>query len=216
LDKNQTKELAFSFMLMIIGIIFWVIKIRYFTFFWLPEFHFLNVFGLEIIGTILILSGMTIVYRVYPFPYSFIGLILIVIILVSNVLDFILFRYKLFREIQQFSPVLVSLMLILISKLMESGLKYFENRELSKEWKYLAIIILYGFTIPYYCYMSMNLCGFITYEGFKITIKILLIFLPILIALLSISIYYLRVIIQTFRFLLKIHKDSLPKPKDNG
>jgi hypothetical protein len=215
LDKNQTKELAFSLMIIIIGIIFWLVKIRYFTFFWLPELHPLNVFGLEIIGTILILIGIIIIFRVYPFPYSYPSLVLIVFILVTNILDFIFYRYKIYRDIQQYSPVLIFLMLILISKLMESGLRYFGNKELSKEWKYLAIIILYGFTMPYYIFVSMNLCRFITYEGFKITLKFVLIFLPIAISIISISIYYIRVIILSFGFLLKIHKDGTIKPVIN-
>ena len=196
-------------MLMIVGILFWVIKTRYFTFFWLPELHFLNAIGVEIIGSILIFIGVLIIYRVYPFPYSMVALIIIILIIIFNILEFFLIRYKLFREIMQFFPVLLSIMLLLISKLMESGLRYFGNRELSKEWRYLAIIILYGFSLPFYIYVSMKTCGFITYEGVKISIKILLIFLPILIAALSISVYYLRIIIITFSFLLKVRKDTL-------
>ena len=191
LDKNQTQELILSLKLILIGIFFWIIQVKYFTFFWLHKFHFLNVFDLEIIGTILILIGILIIHRVYPFAYSFIAIFLNCFILIINILDFFLFGFKIFRQFQQYSPFIMSLMLILISKLMESGIRYFGNAELSKKWRYIGIIIFFGFSIPFYTYVSLNVCGFIEYDKFfHFRPKVLLLFLPLIFTLLFLLIYY--------------------------
>ncbi|OHD10642.1 MAG: hypothetical protein A2086_01930 [Spirochaetes bacterium GWD1_27_9] len=208
MDKNITKEFVFSLKIILIGIFFWVIKVKYFTFFWLPEFHLLNVFGFEIIGTILIIIGITIIHRVYPFAYSFFAIGLVYVILIINILDFVLFRFRIYRDIQQYTPFIMSIMLVLIAKLLESGLKYFGNKELSRKWKYLAIILFSGFSMPFYIYTSLNICGFITYEGFQITTKIILIFLPIILSLTFFFIFYLVILIQSFNFLAKVQKQN--------
>ena len=189
MDKTQTKEFVFSLKLILVGIFFWIIKVRYLTFFWLPEFHFFNVFGLEIVGTILILTGISIINRIYPFAYAMLANVIIYVILIINILDFFLFRFRVYRELQQYTPFVMSVVLIVIAKLLESGIKYFGNKDLSRKWKYLAVIIFFGFSIPFYIYVSMNVAGFITYKGFAITLKIILMFLPIVLSLIFFFLY---------------------------
>lgn len=213
MDKTQTKEFVFSLKLILIGIFFWIIKVRYFTFFWLPEFHFLNVFGLEIIGTVLILIGITIIHRIYPFAYAMVANVLIYIILAINILDFFLFRFKLYREIQQYTPFLMSIVLIVIAKLLEYGIKYFGNKDLARKWKYLAFIIFFGFSIPFYSYVSFNIAGFIKYQGVMITPKIVLILLPIVISLLFCFFYYIRILVMSFKYLGNIQKTGNEEKK---
>jgi hypothetical protein len=208
LDKTQTKELILSFRLILSGIFFWIIKVRYFTFFWLDEYNFFNVFGLEIVGTILILVGIIILHRIYPFAYSMPATVLIVLILIFDILKFGLYQYKFFREIAQYIPFLMSLMLVLISKLVESGLNYFGNKIMAGRWKAFSIITFFGFSVPFYAYISMNICGYITYEGFKLSFKFFLIFIPLFITALVFFIYFLVTVIQSFKFFLKIQKDS--------
>ena len=206
MDKNQTQELIFSLQVILVGIFFWVIKVKYFTIFWLPQYHFLNVFGLEIIGTILIMIGIFIIHRVYPFAYSYIAILLNVLILIINLLEFFLFRFRIFREIQEYTPFIMSLMLVFISKIMESGTRYFGSTNLPDKWKHIGVIIFFGFSIPYYTYISMSLCGFITYDTIQISMKIIVLFLPLSLTLLFLFFYYLHTIIITFKFMYKIKK----------
>jgi hypothetical protein len=208
LDKNQTQELIFSLQIILVGIFFWVIKVRYFTFFWLPRLHFLNVFGLEIIGKILIMIGILIIHRVYPFAYSYIAILLNAFILILNLLDFFLFRYKLFREIQEYTPFIMSLMLVFISKIMESGTRYFGSTNLPDKWKHIGVITFFGFSLPYYLYISMSLCGFITYDTIQVSMKIITLFLPLILTLLFLFFYYLNTLVITFKFLYKNKKDK--------
>ncbi len=208
MDKTQTKEFAFSLKLMLVGIFFWIIKVRYFTFFWLPEFHFLNAFGLEIVGTILILAGISIINRIYPFAYAMLANVMIYAILIVNILDFFLFRFRIYRELQQYTPFLMSLLLIVIAKLFESGIKYFGDKDLSRKWKYLAVIIFFGFSIPFYIYVSMNVAGFITYKGFSVTFKIALMFLPIVLSLTFFFLYYINILVMSFKYLNSVQKNS--------
>jgi hypothetical protein len=214
LEKNQTRELVFSFKLILIGIFFWVIKVKYFTFFWLPEFHILNIFGFEIIGTILILIGVCIIHRIYPFAFSNIARVLIIFILLMNISDFIFFRYKIFRDFQLYAPFIMSLMLVLISKLMQSGLRYFGNRDLSHRWMHFSTIILFGFSLPYYLLISAKLCGFIQYDDFQITPKFIILFSPVAIIILSVFIYFIVSLVMSFNFLNKVQKDGFPVIKN--
>lgn len=213
MDKTQTKEFVFSLRLILVGIFFWIIKIRYFTFFWLPEFHFLNVFGLEVVGTILILIGITIINRVYPFAYAMLANFLIYIILILNILDFFLFRFWLYRELQQYVPFVMSILLIVIAKLLESGIKYFGNKDLSRKWKYLAVIIFFGFSIPFYSYVTLNIVGVITYEGFALTLKVILMFIPIVLSLIFFFLYYIHILLKSFQYLANVEKNGLKTDK---
>lgn len=208
MEKNQTKELVISLILILIGIFFWIIKIRYFTYFFLPQNHFLNKFGYEIIGTILILIGVIITKRIYPFVYSLIAEILVYIILILNILEFILHDFEVFKEITSYLPFIMSLELFFVSKIFETGLRYFGNIELSKKWKYFSIIIFFGFSIPYYLFTSLSLCGLIKYEGFKLTNKIIGLFIPLGIVVLFFFLYYLHYLIKSLQFLLKLNKEK--------
>jgi hypothetical protein len=205
-DKNQTQELIFSLRIILVGILFWVIKVRYFTFFWLPRLHFLNVFGLEIVGSVLILIGIMIIHRVYPFAYSYIAILLILLILVINILDFFFFRFRVFREIQEYTPFVMSLMLVFVAKIMESGTRYFGDQNLPEKWKHISVIIFFGFSIPYYTYVSANLCGFIKYDMISIEAKFVALFLPLLLTLLFFFFYYLHTIVITFKFLYDVKR----------
>lgn len=211
MDKNQTKELINSFKLILIGIIFWVVKPRYVTYFLLDEFNILNIFGFEIIGTILIMIGLIISRRIYPFIYLFIAEILIYVIFILNLLEFFLFKYKIFQEIQSFLPFLMSLSLIFISKILENGLKYFKNVELSRKWKYLSVIILFGITIPYYLFNTFRICGFIKFNNIEITSKILLFSIPAFFTVIVLFLLYLRYLILSFRYLVRLKKEQISK-----
>ncbi len=206
LDKNQTKELAFSLKIILVGIFFWVIKVRYFTFFWLSRFHLLNLFGYEIVGTILILIGILIIHRVYPFVSSSIAILLTILVLIIHVLDFFLFKYKIYRAIQQYTPILMSLILFIVSKLMERGLHYFGSIELAEKWRNIGIIIFFGFSIPFYTYVSLNVCGFIAYDVFQYSAKFFLLFLPLFLTILYLFFYYIHALFLSFRFLQKVQK----------
>ena len=206
LEKHRTKELVFSLILILVGILFWVVKIRYFTYFFFPLDHFLNKFGYEIIGTILILIGVIIIKRIYPFVYSIVAEILVYIILILNILEFFLHNFEIFKEIIAFLPFIMSLELFFVSKILETGLRYFGNIDLSKKWKYFSVIIFFGFSLPYYLLTSLSLCGLIKYEGFKFTKKMIGLFTPLVIVLLFFFLYYLHYLIKSLQFLLKISK----------
>lgn len=208
MEKNQTKELVYSMILIIIGILFWIIKIRYFTYFFLPSQHFLNKFGYEIIGTILILIGIVIIKRIYPFVFSIIAEILIYIILILNFLEFFLHDLQIFKEITAYLPFIMSLELFFVSKIFETGLRYFGNIDLSKKWKYFSIIIFFGFSIPYYLFTSLILCGLLKYESFKFTKKMIGLFTPLIFVLSFFFLYYLNYLIKSLKFLLKINKEK--------
>ena len=92
MDKEQTKELLVSLKIIIVGIFFWVLKPRYLTILFLSNNNFFNMFGFEIIGTILVLIGVMIIFRSYPFAYSLVSSMYIVFIFIINILDFILYE----------------------------------------------------------------------------------------------------------------------------
>lgn len=121
-----------------------------------------------------------------------------------NILEFFLFKYKIFREIQLYTPFLMSLMLILVSKLMESGLHYFGSNELAVKWKNSGVIIFFGFSIPFYTYISLNVCGFIAYDVFQFKVKILILFIPLILTIIILFFYYLHTLILSFRFLQNV------------
>ncbi|MBN2546435.1 MAG: hypothetical protein JXB50_11610 [Spirochaetes bacterium] len=211
MDKTETQELMFSLKLILIGVFFWVIKVKYFTFFWLSENYFLNVIGLEIIGTILILIGIIIIHRVYPFAYSSLAILLNWLILGINlieILNFFLFKNYYIFLLNKYTPFIMSLMLFVISKLLKSGTKYFGNLELSKKWEYIGIVIFFGFSIPYYIFISLEICGYISVDSIKLTRKFILFFLPLTVIVLSFFFYYLHAIIMSFKFLLNIKKNN--------
>ena len=123
-------------------------------------------------------------------------------------MDFFLFKYKIFRDIQQYTPFIMSLMLIFIAKLMESGTRYFGSRELAEKWQHVSVIFFFGFSIPFYTYVSLNVCGFIEYDVFEFQPKILLLFLPLFLTLLFFFFYYLQTLIFTFKFLSGIQPEK--------
>ncbi|HNZ25662.1 MAG TPA: hypothetical protein PK385_00915 [Spirochaetota bacterium] len=211
MDKNQTNELINSFKLILIGIIFWVVKPRYVTYFLLDEFNVLNIFGFEIIGTILIMIGLIISRRIYPFVYLFVAEIFIYLIFVLNLLEFFLFKYKIFQEIQSFLPFLMSLTLVFISKILENGLKYFKNVELSRKWKNLSGIILFGIALPYYLFNTFRICGFIKFNNIEITSKVLFLSIPALLTVAVLFLLYLRYLILSFRYLVRLKKEQAAK-----
>ncbi len=123
-----------------------------------------------------------------------------------NILEFFLFKYKIFRELQTYTPFLMSLMLIFVSKLMENGLHYFGSNDLAIKWKNSGVIIFFGFSIPFYTYASLNVCGFIAYDVFQFNAKVLLLFLPLILTIIILFFYYLHTLILSFRFLQNVKK----------
>lgn len=167
---------------------------------------FWNVFGLEIVGTIIFLIGIIIIHRIYPFPQTNIAIILSVFVLVINILDFFLYKYTVYIEIRKYLPFLISIILMDVSKLLEVGLRYFGNSELAKKWHSFYFIIFFGFSIPYYLYTSLRICNFLTFEHFSLSKKVILLFLPFVILVIIFALHYLFTILQTFKFLIKTKK----------
>ncbi len=202
MDKNRTQELIVSSRLILIGMIFWVIKLQYFTFFWLPENAFFANIGFEILGTIVILTGIIIIYRIYPFIDSIIAKYMLIAILLLNAVQFFLYNNIVFRQIHSFVPVMMSLVLFIITKLMKHSLRYFSNDELSAKWDMLGNTIFFGFSIPFYIFIAAHICNLIKYDTIlKPTVKILFLFIPIGIIILIFFIYFIRILFSTLKFL---------------
>jgi hypothetical protein len=194
---------------MLTGVFFWIIRLRYFTFFWLQEYPILNVVSFHIVGTVLILIGLFIIQRVYPFPHTIFGIILAVIILAVNVLDFFLYNNELYQDIHQFYLVALSLVLLVITKLIETGLRYFGNDELSRKWHNLLYILFFGFTIPLYGIALLTVCDLFHTEKFTLSLQLILIAIPLAVTLLIFFTYYLVILVRSFNFLLRVQENDL-------
>jgi hypothetical protein len=206
MDKHDTKELIQALRLILIGSFFWIIKLKYITIFILNKYHFLNIYGIEIIGTVLIMIGILIIHRVYPFPYSYLAIALNSIIFIINISEFFLLKYQWFRNnIFEYTPFVMSLMLFLTAKLMESGTRYFNNFELAKKWEHIAIIIFFGFSVPYYTYTSFKVCGFIEYNYWQPTLKFFMVFIPLFITIAFFFLYYIIALVKTFIYLKELY-----------
>ena len=177
------------------------------THFLLKDNHFLNLFGFEIIGTILILIGLIITRRIYPFIFTFFAELLTYVILIMNILNFIFYKNYTYQQIQYYSPFVMSLSILLISKILENGLRYFGNVELARKWRYFSIIIFFGFSLQYYLYTSLYICGFIRLEHITLNLKLILLFLPFGLLIIFFFLYYLWHIILSFKFLLKTQSE---------
>lgn len=206
MDKEQTKELLNSLRIIIVGIFFWVLKPRYFTAIFLSGDNFFNVFGFEIIGTILVLIGVMIIFRSYPFAYSLISSIYIIFIFVINILDFILYGSYGYRAFQEYSFFFTSIMLVFISKLMQDGLRHFGSTELARKWSSFAIIIFFGFTVPNYTYLTLKNLGYITLNQVVINGRVFIAFLPAIAVFLFCMAYYLSYLIRSYKYLSNIQK----------
>lgn len=192
--------------LIIVGIFFWVLKPRYITSFFLPPDNFLNMFGFEIIGTILVLIGILIIFRVYPFAYSIISSVYILFILLINILDFFLYNNADFKKFQEYSVFFTSIMLIFISKLVQDGLRHFGSSELARKWSGFAIIIFFGISIPSYTYLTLKNLGCISFSFHTITKNMILGFLPVGIVALFCMAYYLIYLAKSLKYLSSIQK----------
>ncbi len=209
MDKEQSKDLLWPLRIIIVGIFFWVIKPRYLTILFLPADNFFNVFGLEIIGTILVLIGVFIIYRIYPFPFTMISTVYIVFLLLYNISELIFGRYNFFITLKLYSPFFISIMLVFVSKIIQDGLRHFGSTELSRKWSYFAIITFFGFSVPYYVFVSMSVLGFCRFDDFynyKITSNSVLLFLPVLIAFAFFLIYFVYYLIVSYKYLVGIQK----------
>ncbi len=204
MDKDQTKELLLSLKLILVGIAFWVIKPRYFLFFLIKPNTLLSIVGLEIVGTVIMVVGLTMIHRIYPFAHTIIALLLTYLVFATNILDIIFYKNEIYQVIALYFPILMSIVLILISKIMESGLRYFKNRALSRKWRYLTFIIFFGYSLPFYTFVSLKVCNFISFNGIFIDTKAILIFLPLVITMVIFVLYYLIMLIKSFNFLSRI------------
>ena len=208
MDKNETKWLTVSLKLILIGIVFWVVKPRYLTHFILPEDNFLNAYGFELIGTILIMTGLVITRHVYPFFYTFFAEGFAVVVFVLNVLNFFLRDNEIFRQINCYDTFFMSLCLFFVSKLLENGLRYFGAPELARKWRYFAIIIFFGFTIPFYMTTTLFVCDLIQRESFVVTGKLIGLAIPFLITIISAVIFYVVYLVKSFGFLNQIQREN--------
>ena len=208
MDKNETKWLTVSLKLILVGIVFWVVKPRYLTHFILPENNFLNAFGFELIGTILIMAGLVITRHVYPFFYTFFAEGFAVVVFALNVLNFFFRENEIFRQINCYDTFFMSLCLFFVSKLLENGLRYFGAPELARKWRYFAIIIFFGFTIPFYMITSMFVCDLVQRESVVITGKLIGLAIPFLITIASAMIVYIYYLVKSFGFLQQIQREN--------
>lgn len=195
--------------LIIVGIFFWIIKPRYLTNIIFDETNFFNVFGFEIIGTILVLIGVAIIFRVYPFAYSIISGIYILFILAINILDFFLYNNPSYKAFQEYSIFFTSIMLIFITKLIQDGLRHFGSTDLARKWSSFAIIISVGFTIPYYIFLTLKNYGFITFHIPSISGKMFLHLAPVIVVLLFCFGYYMYYLVKSINYLTAIQKKYL-------
>lgn len=206
LDKEQTKELSAALKLIIVGIFFWILKPRLITRFFLPADNFFNIFGIEILGTILVLIGVMIIFRSYPFAYSLISSLYIIFIFLINVLEFFMYDNFGYRMFQSYTPFFTSIMLFFVSKLMQDALRHFGSTELARKWSGFAIIIIFGFTIPNYTWLTLKNLGYINFTGIDINGKIFISMLPVLIVVIFCMIYYSYYLIRSFNYLSGIQK----------
>ena len=211
MDKNQTKELLLSLKLILVGIAFWIIRPRYFLFFLIKQETIFNTVVFVIIGTIIIIVALTMIHRVYPFAHTILALILSYFLLIVNILYVFLYRNEYYRAFSLYIPFIISIVLILISKILESGLRYFRNRELSRKWRYFVFIIFFGVSIPLYLFISLKIFGIISFNKIEIDTKAVLIFLPIAITILILVLYYIIILIKSFNFLSKIKNNTKSK-----
>ena len=208
MDKDQTKELIFSFRIIIVGIFFWVFRTKLFTNIFLPSNNIFNIFDSQIIGTFLILIGVTIIRRIYPFAYTGISKFFIYMIFIYNLLSLMLYQNPLFNQLMQYNIFYQSIMLFFIAKLLQHGLKYFGAGDLSKKWKYFGVIVFFGLSIPVYAFVSLRICGFISFQSFSLSAKFILIFSPLFITVLIFLILYLRFLLQSFNFLSQLNQSK--------
>lgn len=211
MDKERSRDVIMSFRLIIVGIFFWIIKVKYITQYFLPENHFFNSVGLEIVGTIMILVGITCIRRLYPFAFAMISQVYIIFIALFHTLHLFLYKNSIFAAIYNYNFFLTTIMLFFIAKLFQNGLRYFGGSELSRKWKYFAIIIFSGLIIPIYLFTTLYICGFITFKGFQFNSPIILLFIPFLLAILSIALFYLKYLVKSFNFLSAIEKNNKPQ-----
>lgn len=212
MDKDRTKELLFAFRVIIVGIFFWIFQFKYFTIFIFPSDHILNSISLELFGSVLIFLGVFFIRRYYPFAFTFISEIYIVMIIIYQVLELFFIYHPLFQILQKFTPFFMSIMLFFIAKLLQNGIKYFGGGQLAKQWSYFAVIIFFGFSIPYYTYALFNVCGFLKFQRYEISSSLIILAIPLLLLFLFMIAYYLLYLIKSFKFLLIA--DSEYKKKD--
>jgi len=210
-DKEQTKELLVSLKIIIVGIFFWVLKPRYLTILFLSNNNFFNMFGFEIIGTILVLIGVMIIFRSYPFAYSLVSSMYIVFIFIINILDFILYENFGYRAFQEYSVFFTSIMLVFISKLMQDGLRHFGSTELARKWSSFASIIFFGFSLPAFTFLTLKNLGYVTLNLINIDGTVFIRLLPVVIVLSFCMIYYMYYLVRSFKYLSNIQKKYLKK-----
>lgn len=210
MDKSETDIFLRSLKLILIGIFFWIIKIKYFTIFLFPKGFILNELGVELIGTIIILLGLLIINRVYPFVYSSFALFLCCFIGCINLLE--IFNYFFIKSyhlyiLNKYIPFFMSILLFFIAKLLKIGIKYFGNIELSKKWETIGVVILFGFSIPYYAFVSLEIKGFLMFEKAVFDKTFFLLFLPLFFVIITLFFYFITTLVKTFKFLDSIKSE---------
>lgn len=211
MDRTETKILVNSLKLIVIGIFFWILKIKYITLFFFPKSYVLNQIGFEIIGTILILTGLFIIHRVYPFAYSSFAILLcwfIAFINIIEILNYFIIKSYYIYILNKYLPFLMSLLLFLIARLLKSAVKYFGDLNLSKKWDAISLVILFGFSIPYYAFTSLEIYGFLSLEKARFGKAFFLLFTPLFIIILYLFFYYIYTLANTFKFLNHITKNK--------
>ncbi|MCG8570910.1 MAG: hypothetical protein MJB14_12295 [Spirochaetes bacterium] len=206
MDKNQAKELIQAFRLIIIGLIFWLFSTKNLFILFYPESALLHIIDTQIIGTILIMIGVIIIRSFYPLAYSAVSVVFIIFILIINILNMIFFRNPGYHTFSHYNIFFNSFMLFLIAKLFQNGLKYYGSMELSHRWRYIALILFFGFTVPCYTLTTMIVSRFVIFSQIKLNFRYLVVFFPILATFILLVLYYLRNLYYSFQFLQSVNK----------
>lgn len=206
MDKKETIVLIRSLRLIIVGIFFWIFKIQYISYFIIPDSKLFKLLSLDIIGTLLILIGTSMISSIYPFAYTRICRVYAYIILIFHILHFFLYKNPVFQVIEYYNPFFQSFMLYFVSKTMQHGLKYFGSIDLARKWRNFAVIMFFGICMPYFTFTSLTISGFITLNAdlSLFTPRIILLFTPLLLTILGCIIYYTFNLISSFRYLWDI------------
>ena len=85
----------------------------------------------------------------------------------------------------------------------------------SQKWSKFAVIIMFGFTIPYYSWTTVNIMNFVTYSKISFNGKIFIAMLPVFLIIFYSMIYYLYFLILSFNHLSSVQKKFNKKKAKN-
>ena len=85
----------------------------------------------------------------------------------------------------------------------------FGSKNFPKNGQKFAVIIIFGFTIPYYSWTTVNIMNFVTYSKISFNGKIFIAMLPVFLIIFYSMIYYLYFLILSFNHLSSVQKNLI-------